>query len=389
MKSILAMAMAVVGLAMTPCLWDSDTLDTELRGLPDSLDLVIGRWHRHSEAYYHDRVAKLNAKPEMELADFDDLAVAHEHLGQRDQAIEVMARKAKALAANPDKEHQYRYHANLGTFYAHSGQFDDALAQLRTAVEINPDAHFGRERYQIELIEYVAEAKQDAEVWRRRSFLRNAGYLLNVHIGGEGLQLNAYRSEKHRQRDWHGQRELDWDEAHKAIGCMLRFGGLEGAELYRSLGELYLHKRHLNLAWWAFARAIERGHPAADVLKAGQESIVMHWDRVQEHSSWVHLNPTQADYIKRRDNADRWLEAFQEAEAAMVKDGKEVTSDESLQSLLDLADRAVPPVPIPKGSFSLSSIPAEALIAMWFIAVAVIVLWLVGRFLLMRRKRAN
>src|SRR5690606_14874135 len=135
MKSLLAIAFA--GLAMSPCLWDSDTLDTELRGLPDAFDLVIGRWHRHSEAYYEARVAKLASKTSMELADYDDLAVAYEHLQRRDDAIAVMAKKSEALAVTPDKEHQYRYHANLGTFYAHAGKFVAALVELRQAIAIN------------------------------------------------------------------------------------------------------------------------------------------------------------------------------------------------------------------------------------------------------------
>ena len=221
----------------------------------------------------------------MELADFDDLAVAYEHLGRRDQAIEVMERKADALIEAPSKEHQYGYHADLGTFNAHSGKFDEALAQLRTAVEINPDAYFGRERFQIELIEYVAEAMKDPEVWRRRSFLRNADYRLSLRMHGRALEFGKYSGDEDRQRDWEGDRVLDWEEAHKAIGGMLRFGGLEGAELYRSLGELYLQRSHLNLAWWAFGRAIERGHPAADILKAGQLAIVEHWDEARRHSS--------------------------------------------------------------------------------------------------------
>jgi tetratricopeptide (TPR) repeat protein len=372
MNSLLALALA--GSAMIPCLWDSDTLDTELRGLPDSFDLIVGRWHRHSDAYYEDRVAKLAGKSAMELADFDDLAVAYEHLDRRDQAIEVMGRKAAALAETPNEEHQYRYHANLGTFHAHAGEFDDALAHLRTAIQINPDAHFGRERFQIELIEYVAEAQQDPEVWRRRSFLRNAGYKLPMFIASAGLELDEYRGEEHRKRDWDGDRELDWEQAHQAIGGMLRFGGLEGAELYRSLGELYLSQQHLNLAWWAFGRAVERGHSAADVLKAGQQAIVEHWDGARRATSTGPINPTQADYTEQRANADRWLVAFQEAEAAMVHSGKDVTSDGALQALLDSADRAVPPVSresAPPGTGQLppfrllGSLAIVALLLMW------------------------
>ena len=63
---------------------------------------------------------------------------------------------------------------------------------------------------------------------------------------------------------------------------MLRFGGLEGPELYRSLAELFLAKQHLNLAWWALERAVERGHPAADLLRAGQRGIEKHWQEARK-----------------------------------------------------------------------------------------------------------
>ena len=334
--------MAIAGVSMTPCIWDSDTLDTELRGLPGSFDLIVGRWHRHSDAYYQERIARLADKQPLTLDEFDDLAVAYERLRQRPQAIAVMARKSKALIATPSEEHQYRYHANLGTFYAHSGRFDEALAELRTAIKINPDAHFGRERFQIELIEYVAAAKQDPSIWSRRSFLRHAGYRVPLFIGAEGLRKSGSDLAERRE-DWGGARKLDWEEAIKGVGGMLRFGGLEGAELYRALGELYLSKQHLNLAWWAFGRAAERGHPAAETMRAAQRSIEKHWDDARKYTNTGHVNPTQANYRKQRQRADGWLKTFQESEAEAIKRGEDVTSDLVLKALLKRADRTYSP----------------------------------------------
>ncbi|MFT4514997.1 MAG: tetratricopeptide (TPR) repeat protein [Planctomycetota bacterium] len=334
MKSLLAIALA--GAAMTPCLWDSDTLDTELRGLPDAFDLIVGKWHRHSDAYYQDRAVKLSTKSVLTLADYDDLAVAYEHLDKRDQAIEVMAGKAVALAAKPDKEHQYRYHANLGTFYAHAGKFDDALRELRTAVEINPGAHFGREVFQIELIEYVAHAKKEPEVWRLHSSLRHAGYYVQLSLASAAISTDPVTYKP--RVGWNGTRKLDWDAAYKALAGMLRFGGLEGAELYRGMGELYLSKEHLNLAWWAYGRAIESGHPAAANLEMLRKTIESHWNEARPHKSTGHVNPTKADYDSKRAEADEWLARFQEAEAAAIARGEDVGSDQALKSLLDVAN---------------------------------------------------
>jgi len=340
MKSLLA----IVGLmfAMPPCIWDSDTLDTELRGLPSAFDLVVGRWHRHGDAYYQERIARLADKESLTLGELDDLAVAYERLRQRQQAIAVMAQKAAALATSPDAEHQYRYHANLGTFYAHSGRFAEALAELQKAIKLNPDAHFGRERFQIELIEYVAAAQKDPSIWKRRSFLRHAGYRVPLFIGAEGLRVTGYDDREEWRADWSGERKLDLDAATKAVAGMLRFGGLEGAELYRSLGELYLAKRHLNLAWWAFGRAAERGHPAAETMRATQRSIEKHWNEARKYTRTGHVNPKQKDYQRERRAADGWLKAFQQAEAAAIKRGEDVSSDAGLKALLKYADEAYP-----------------------------------------------
>jgi len=64
-------------------------------------------------------VRKLGARETLTLPEFDDLAVAYEFLERRADAIATLARKAATLASTPDREHEYRYHANLGTVYAH------------------------------------------------------------------------------------------------------------------------------------------------------------------------------------------------------------------------------------------------------------------------------
>lgn len=366
--------LAVLGLlAVTaaPCLWDSDTLDTELRGLPEAFDLVTGRWHRHSDAYYRERVVRLGGKAEPTLAELDDLAVAHEHLGERAQAIEVMQRKAALLAKNPDREHEYRYLANLGTFYAHDGNYAAALVELKKAVALNPDAHFGRELFQIELIEYAAAAKVEPALWSRRSFLRHAGYYLEWRGSRGGLD---------REED--GVRDLDWDRAYKAIGGMLRFGGREGPELYRSLGELFLEKEHKNLAWWSFRHAIERGHPAPEQLQGILRHIEEGWRSAEAanigRSTGVRA-PSEAEYAAIRTSATRWLAAFHELEAAAIARGEDVSGDVALQALLGEADRRVPRPSLPRG-WSTKELAVGAV-------VAIIALWGLDKWRRTRRAR--
>ena len=50
---------------------------------------------------------------------------------------------------------RYETAANLGTFYFHAGKLAEGLPHIDRALAINPDAHFGRERVQKRLVEYV------------------------------------------------------------------------------------------------------------------------------------------------------------------------------------------------------------------------------------------
>ena len=161
------------------CLWDFDTLRMEARAFPGIAEVLTGRFERNPPRYYEmrlERVAKeLETSPDR-LEFYDDAGVACDRLGRPDDAIKWMEHKRSALdrmkAAHGDApeltDHEYRYHANLGTFYAHrwfkGGASREDLHDLRRAeaevaraIEVNPDAHFGREKYQLAAIRWAIE----------------------------------------------------------------------------------------------------------------------------------------------------------------------------------------------------------------------------------------
>lgn len=156
----------------TACEWDYDTLQMERERFPGALELIVGKFLRHSEPFYEwrvkDRRADIAAHDagEKKLSDeqlartYDDLAVALDNLGRHDEAIETIREKAERLP----NVGEYETHANLGTFLAHSGRLEEGVAELKKAIEINPEAHFGREKYQVLVIEYVLEKRGRGEV---------------------------------------------------------------------------------------------------------------------------------------------------------------------------------------------------------------------------------
>ncbi len=180
------------------CLWDTDTLEAETRGVPDAVVTILGAYGRNPDKYYEmrrDRVQAALAERPDDLAGYDDVAVACDRLGQHDDAISWMEKKAEALArlktparGGDTPDHWYRYHANLGTFHAHRWlkradrweqveELERARAKIAEAIEENPKAHFGRERYQLRVLEWLV-ARPELE--KTPSFLEiEEGALMN------------------------------------------------------------------------------------------------------------------------------------------------------------------------------------------------------------------
>ncbi len=167
------------------CLWDRDTLASEVKGFPETLEVIVGRFERYPDLYYQMRVERLKSailQQAKDLALYDDLAVAYDRLGQSDRAIAWMERKRAQLDLAPDKEHEYRYFANLGTFHAHRwlkngknwedmADIERACELIAKAIEINPNAHFGREKYQLMALEWIRDDPRKEEDKYVRTFL--------------------------------------------------------------------------------------------------------------------------------------------------------------------------------------------------------------------------
>jgi hypothetical protein len=170
----IALALVVLGGPAAACLNDRDTSSQTVRRLPAVVDVIAGRFARNIPLYYEmrlDRVASEIGSDPAALDLYDDAAVAADRLGRYDEAIGWMERKRARLEALPGhgadlKEAWYRYHANVGTHWVHRwikrGADRSRLDELRTArdhiakaIEIKPNAHFGREKFQLQAIEWL------------------------------------------------------------------------------------------------------------------------------------------------------------------------------------------------------------------------------------------
>lgn len=161
----------VIASSALACLWDRDTLAAEARGRPGVAEVLVGWIDRWPDEVYEVRLERVAAAVDDDPAAlelYDDAGVACDRLGRHDEAIAWMERKRTSLdaLATTDDEHEYRYHANLGTFYVHRwihggadrddlGDVERAEEHLQRAIAINPEAHFGREVVQLRLVELL------------------------------------------------------------------------------------------------------------------------------------------------------------------------------------------------------------------------------------------
>ncbi|WP_228714696.1 hypothetical protein [Posidoniimonas corsicana] len=264
---ITASASMMAGGHCSACLWDSDTLAMERQRFPGAHELIAGYFVRHSDAYYKWRIADRSAIPadHRRPIDYDDIAVAYDKLGQHDKAIDAIREKIQRW---PD-EHRYESEANLGTFLIHAGQLEEGLTHISNAIDINPEAHFGREVYQKLLVEYVIESRrQDTQLPLDKDHaVADAGFYAFVL---------AVRESSKRPSATLAQ------DAAKGVMGMMRFGQEGSPILLEALGDLLLADHDDNdskhLAARAYLRASYEVHdPDASIAyrEKAQQALEM------------------------------------------------------------------------------------------------------------------
>lgn len=210
------------------CGWDWDTIKMEKQQFPQVHELITGKFYRHSQELYYwrvkDRTTRLEKFPDS-LALYDDLAMAYDKTGDPQKAIAVMLQK------DAKKKNQYETHANLGLFYMHSNNMQKGVEHVELALKINPNAHFGREKYQLYLGKYILEKMKDGKLELPMSkAIKQTGFY-------NYLLKNAFRN-KDFKSEGHFKELAD---AIKGVAGMMTFANYRSPVLLEALADLLLH----------------------------------------------------------------------------------------------------------------------------------------------------
>jgi hypothetical protein len=224
------------------------------------------------------------------------------------------------LAKDKIKPGLYETEANLGTFYVLNGKLEEGLKHIDKALAINPDAHFGREKYQKLLVEYVLEKMKDQ---RKLTFpLVSAEAMDKSNNLKFDAWLNSFKKTDPNSDDRHS--------AVKGILGMMRFADYKNPILLEALGDLLWSER-------------ERGDGKQLAARAFlQASYVMKVDDQREEyrklakaalrmKQGVPLELVESEFQKELADAEKWYDDLRAKEIDWIKAG--LNADEEFDKL--------------------------------------------------------
>ena len=383
-RLVAAFVAVLVPSVAAACMWDYDTIKRERTRFPGTLELITGKFLRHSPEFYEwrvaDRTRRLAADP-TNVALLDDLAVAYDKTGRHDLAIET-ARRTELLRPG-----RYETAANLGTFHFHAGQFDQGLPHIGRALGINPDAHFGRERVQMRLVDYVVSRNKAGALPLADVALRppTAGEELSAHdVEVENTFADFLSPTPHGVLS-----PAESAAAVKGVLGMMAFGTHDSPVLLEALGaclaqgQQYPESDAKLLAARAYLKAsyaVPDGPARAAYRGLALRALDLQVSGPGRYAS-TPLDRVEADFRRELDEGRDWYAALRERELAWIRDGQdpEAEFDKLYAAEPEVAGMDVPDPMDPRDRFTLW------LIAFGLGTVAALVGFAVGSALLLRR----
>jgi tetratricopeptide (TPR) repeat protein len=301
MKKLCAFfALALLASNAFGCIWDADSLWREKARSHDLAETILQSEPEAIDANaLQTRINSLVAMPEVKNPEWwNNLAGAYLRLRQPQEAVKLLE---PAIKKFPD---DYGMHANLGTAYHLLGRYADAEKEIARDLEINPEAHFGLEKYHLALLQYL---ERGADYQARHvfvdefsvNFLATLDALFHYDSNEEGMfksnhtnltqaeaELKEFQPDKSdpasliqysallssvsaldKQPSYRSEWNLASDsKLEEGVVYMAQMNPKEPA-CFTMLGIVAWKTRDYHLAKSAFEKAIMFGSPQSDLLK--------------------------------------------------------------------------------------------------------------------------
>ncbi len=287
------------------CLWDRDTLADEIALTPETLDLILGQFPHHGDAYYKLRIARLSKITKPSIEDLNDLAVAHVRLKEFAKAE---AHLDSAIKINPT---HYETLSNIGVTAKKQSDFKKGATFIKKALAQKPKGHMG-----------LGDSYLKALIWRSKfEKATEANPPENNHLG----KAYAASFPKYLGKGKGSKVKNSTTRYHQMVRNDQSF-----ADGFSTLGDYLATKGHLNLAFLSYTRATLLGHQNPAEIERRKHALLTHIlmrpnVRNKQDPSFA---PIIANAEKKIAAGDTWLTQFKQTEAALLRgktDEREVT----------------------------------------------------------------
>ena len=349
-------------------------------------DVIHDRYPRHGRTYYEERNRRVLAAiaknkdadglpPPAQFGLIDDLGVGLDTLGESEEAAHWLFLKLKAQEKlGLQGRALYTSYANLGTFLIHGNSAKaiqgDAQAQthmkeglryLHQSMEVNPEAHFGREIWQAVIGEFLLAASKNPKLLLEYDMIGNSleepvnlrhprGYPSAMRPGRQSYRDNLVRrvdaflknprdaeeSSALRNGIRHvGNNDREglvpswklgpFDEPCLGIIGMWRLGGGANKHFALALGETMMRVKQRHLAWSAYQRAIREAKRFAsdEVIRT---KFIEHCKKRQEEAglSEEEVKELAARFESELQVGTEYQRAYQKFEEEQIAAGKDL-----------------------------------------------------------------
>lgn len=349
-------------------------------------DVIHERFARHGKAYYTER----NRRARLAIAEerrkqgsagrpspdyfawCDDLGAGLDYLGEHDEAVRMLRAKLREQEAlNYQGRDLYTTYANLGTFLIHGNfrkardgdeaakeRLREGLAFIHKSIDVNPQAHFGREVWQAEVVEYMLAAMENPTIlskfdligdkltsywdtewlgssywphnWDTHQGRHAAAFLKAPYSKEKAASIRSSIACVGAEDGWKGvvrtshQEPVPFDEPTLGIIGMWRLGGGANPHFALTLGEIMVRVGQRYIAWCAYERAVQmkdRFWPDAAI----QEQFVTHC-RARQAAIEKQLPEPDREQLRPRFEAElaygqRYQREYQQYEADRIAAG--------------------------------------------------------------------
>jgi hypothetical protein len=304
----------------------------------------------------------------------DDLGAGHDYLNEHAEAVRLLRDKLRQQQAQGlTGRALYTSYANLGTFLIHGAfgqaqrgepgakeQMREGLAFLRRSIEVNPEAHFGREVWQANAVEFFLKVLDRPEHLLKADMIGNDLYPPDPdgpHFGSIAVNFWLNRQVYYRAaavlrspspdpeeltklrsdvpqvgpsvdgsvaEPRSNLRRVPFDEPALGIIGMWRLGGGANPHFCLALAEIMRRVEQRYLAWCAYERAVMLA-PRFWPSPALQQKLVGHCRRWQAAIA-KELPEEESARLRPRFQAELafgqgYQRAYQDYEARRIREG--------------------------------------------------------------------